>query len=310
MYRVEHARERGKRRLQRGLTVGIVREEAKRSTDQGVGLAQFVSNPVETVGEGDVTRPRHQQTERDRLRVAIRKRFIGRAREQEFPPVLREVRERSRPLVQLLRNLFAQQPAEAGGDDSELGRRAGWLRFPLEEVSEQRYETVRRCQLAAGCRDIALQMNDPPLKLAVPPKAERVAVGVDQIGKGLELRPLLLIVLVLEAARISPLARRFDFDKANQGVSACDGIVGPRLEVSERSLADCHDCTGWKSRELGQIPNKSFQRRAQLVLRRTARTGVRELRFRFGAKRGNGLLKCHARSLASSRPTNPSDTRR
>ena len=166
---VKHARERGERRLQCCLVVGIVGEKAKRRTDQRVGLAQLLGDPVETVGEVDVTRPRHQQAKRDRLRVAIRKRFIRRAREQKFPPVLREVRERSRPLLQLLHHLFAKQPAEAGSDISELRSRAGWLRFPLKEVGEQRHEAVRCGKLVASCRDIALQVNDLPLELAAPP---------------------------------------------------------------------------------------------------------------------------------------------
>ena len=104
-----------------------------------------------------------------RLRVAVRKRCICRAWEQELSPVRREVRERGRPLAQLLRNFFAEQAAEAGRDDGELRCRMRRLRLPLEEVGEQRYEAVRRGQLVAGALDIALQVNDLPLKLAVPP---------------------------------------------------------------------------------------------------------------------------------------------
>ena len=62
-------------------------------------------------------------------------------------------------------------------------------------------------------------MNDTPLQLTVSPKAELVAIGVNQIRKGLELRPLLLVVLVVESAGISSLARCLQFDETDQGIS-------------------------------------------------------------------------------------------
>ena len=147
---VEHPREGSERGLQRRLVVGVVGEEAKRGADEGVGVAQLPGHPVEAVGEDDVARPRHQEPEGDRLRVAVREGFVRGVREQEPAPVRREVGERGRAAPQLLRHLFAQQAAEAGGGVGELPGRTGRSRFPLEEVGEQGHEAVGRGQL--GCQ--------------------------------------------------------------------------------------------------------------------------------------------------------------
>ena len=81
-----------------------------------------MGNPVETIGEGNVARPGHQKTEGNGLRVAVGERFIGGVGKQEFPPVGREVRERSRPSAQLLGHLFAEEAAKAGRGCGELLR--------------------------------------------------------------------------------------------------------------------------------------------------------------------------------------------
>ena len=177
-------------------------------------------------------------------------------------------------MAQLLCNLFAKQAAEAGRDDGKLRRRMRRLRLPLEEVGEQRYEAVRRGQLVAGGLDIALHVNHRSHKLSIPPEAEAIAVRVDQVGEGLELRPLLLVVRVLEAARIGPLAGCLDLDEADEGVCASDGVVRPRLEIGKRGFANRHDSAARQSREFAEVLDEPFQRRAKLILRCTARTRV------------------------------------
>ena len=296
VHRVEHPREGGERGLQRRLVVGIVGEEAERGADEGVGVAQLAGHLVKATTQDDVARPRHQQAEGDRLRVAVREGFVRRAREQELAPVRREVRERGRAAPQLLRHLFAEQPAEAGGGVGQLPGRPGRLRLPLEEVGEQGHEAVGGGQLGAGGLHVALQLNDLPCEFPVAPEAEAVAVRVDEVREGLELRPLLPVVRVAEAAGVGSLPRRLDLDEADQGVSAGDGVVGPRLDVGERCLADHDYGARAQPRKHGKVRDEGLQRRAQLILGRSARTGVRELRFRFKPESGDGLLKLHARS--------------
>ena len=199
-------------------------------------------------------------------------------------------------MPQLLRHLFAQQPTEAGSGIGKLPGRSGRLRLPLEEVGEQRHDAVGGGQLAARGLHVGLQSNNFPFKLAIAPEAESVAVRVDEIREGLELRPLLPVVRFSEAAGVGSLPRRLDLDEADQSVSEGDGVVGPRLDVGERRLADHDHGTGAQPRKLGEIRDERFQRRAQLILRRSAGTRIRELGFRFKPESGDGFLKRHARS--------------
>jgi hypothetical protein len=54
----------------------------------------------------------------------------------------------------------------------------------------------------------------------------------------LELVPLLLIVRVLEPARIGALARRLDLDEADQRLADSDGKIGPGFQIGKGCLAD------------------------------------------------------------------------
>ena len=144
----------------------------------------------------------------------------------------------------------------------------------MKKVGKQRYEIVWGGQLAADGRNIALQMNELPLNLAIPPEAEAVAIRVDQIRQGLELRPLLPVMLVSEAAGIGPLAGRLYLNEADQGVVARDGIVGPRLEIGERGFSDRHDSARRQSREFGDVRDERLQGSTQLILWCAARSRV------------------------------------
>ena len=109
----------------------------------------------------------------------------------------------------------------------------GGCGLPLKEVGEQRYEVPRGCQLVASRSHIAPQVNDIRLQLTVSPKAESVAIAVDQIRKGLKLGPLLLVMTVMESARIGALARCLQFDETDQTTLSRDRIVWSSLEVGD-----------------------------------------------------------------------------
>src|SRR5436853_5138931 len=99
-------------------------------------------------------------------------------------------------------------------------------------------------------------MDDRAFKLAVAPQAERVAVGINQVWQGLQLSPLILVMRIVELARIGALARRLDFDEPDKGVADRDRVVRARLEVSKRGLADTMDGAGAQTADLGQVPHK------------------------------------------------------
>ena len=68
------------------------------------------------------------------------------------------------------------------------------------------------------------------MELAVAPQRERVPVSVYEIGKGLQLVPLLLVVLVLEPPWIGALAWGLYLHKADEGIFHFDCVVGARLK--------------------------------------------------------------------------------
>ena len=75
----------------------------------------------------------------------------------------------------------------------------------------------------------------------VTPDAERVAVGVEQVGKGFQFVPLLAVMFVGEPARVRPFTRRLNLDKAHQRVANRNGIVWPRREVRKSAFTDKAD---------------------------------------------------------------------
>jgi hypothetical protein len=85
----------------------------------------------------------------------------------------------------------------------------------LQKVADNRQQGGRRGELVARRLNVAVKHDNLVLKLAIPPQAEGVAIGIQEVRQALELRPLLLVVLVREAARIGTLAGRFDLDEAD-----------------------------------------------------------------------------------------------
>ena len=86
---------------------------------------------------------------------------------------------------------------------------------------------ARECR--TGARDVALEPDDRSREISATPERELIAVGVEQVRNRLELRPLLFVMTITEAARIGSLPRRLHFDEADEGALHGDGIVGPCL---------------------------------------------------------------------------------
>ena len=108
--------------------------------------------------------------------------------------------------------------------------------MPLKEVTKQRYQRGRCRELLARRLDIAIELDDVAFQRAVPPEAEGVAVGINQVRQGPELLLLLPIVPILETPRIGALAGRLDLDEAHQSVVEGYSVVGTRLEVGKRKF--------------------------------------------------------------------------
>ena len=70
-------------------------------------------------------------------------------------------------------------------------------------------------------------------QLAVLPKAERVAVRIDEIGQRLEFFPLLFVVRVFELARVGAFSRCLQFNEPGQRLVNRHCIVRARLEVAD-----------------------------------------------------------------------------
>jgi hypothetical protein len=81
-------------------------------------------------------------------------------------------------------------------------------------------------------------VNDLADQFAVAPQAEGIAIGIEQVGKRLQLIPLILVVRVREFPWIGALARRLDFNEADKGVADGDGIIRACLEMRKRRFAN------------------------------------------------------------------------
>lgn len=83
-------------------------------------------------------------------------------------------------------------------------------------------------------------------------------------------------MLVIETARVRTFSGRFDLDEANKRFADNDGKVRTRLDIGERRLADQLDRPDSEPADLRQVLYESFQRTAQLVLRRPGYCDVRQ----------------------------------
>ena len=233
VHRVEHAGERAERGLERGLILGVVGEQTERGTDERVRFRQLGGDLLEASGKTNFFRPRHEQAEGDGLRVAIGEGFVVCFREEKFAPVGGERGEGFAAKFELLSDFIAQEPAKARADVSEVFRAARRDGFPAEEILEER-EQARRCrERVTGCFDVAEERDDGIDQLAILPKAERVAVGVEDVRQRAQFFPLGLVVRIAELARVRAFARRFQFHKTDERVMNGDRVIRPRLQFAE-----------------------------------------------------------------------------
>ena len=121
-------------------------------------------------------------------------------------------------------------------------------------------------------------------EFAVAPKAEAVAVGIDEVRQGLELAPLRLVVRVGEFARVAALARRLDLDEADKRIVDDDGVVRPGLQLRERRFADKRQAGRRKAAERREFVEKPLERRPKLIFGRAGNGGIVELGLGFGAE--------------------------
>ena len=101
-----------------------------------------------------------------------------------------------------------------------------------------------RGELVSAGGNIAVEPHDAH-RFPVPPKRERLAVGVEQVGKRLQLGPLALVVRIFELPRVSALPGRLHFNEPYQRLgfpgSYRDGEIGAGLSTGKRRFADQSD---------------------------------------------------------------------
>jgi hypothetical protein len=95
-----------------------------------------------------------------------------------------------------------------------------------------------------------------------------------------------------EFSRVRALPRRLDFDETDKRVIDADGVIGPRLQMAERRLADERQPGGRQIVEVGEIADQPLQRRPQLIFRRPRYGGIVQLGAGLGAKGRNHAGEC------------------
>jgi hypothetical protein len=159
--------------------------------------------------EFDVLRTRHQEAKRNSLRVSIRERLVRRVREKEVPPVRRKSSKCLALQSQLLRYFIPQQSTKTSRGVSQIFGTLGRDGIPAQEIFKEVQQTCRGFQVAARRFDVADQVDEWTNQLAILPKAKGVAIRVDEVRKGTEFSPLLLVMEIFELTRVSSLARGF-----------------------------------------------------------------------------------------------------
>ena len=253
-------------------------------------MGEFAGDLFKTGGELDIFRAGHQQSERHGLGVAVGEGLVVRLGEEKLAPIRRQRSERCTFQSQLLGHFIPQQPAEAGADASQffgVARRNG---FPTEESLEQAQQARRRLKFVARRFDVSDQREHRIHQLPVLPKAERIPIRVDQIGKRVEFLPLRFVMRVFELPWIGALARRFQFNESHQRLVNGNGVVGARLQVADRGFAHGSDSGLGEAGKLRQVREQLLEWRAELVLRFALRAWIGQLGFGFGSEGGDGRL--------------------
>jgi antitoxin CptB len=107
---------------------------------------------------------------------------------------------------------------------------------------------------------------------------------------------VILVVRIVEAARVGPLAGRLHFDEADEGIADGRGEIRTRLQVSKSCLANELNSAA-QAADLSQILHERFKRSAQLIFWRTAYGRVRQLRFCTRTEIRNGACDRFPRQL-------------
>ena len=126
-------------------------------------------------------------------------------------------------------------------------------------------------------------------ELAVSPKAEGVAVGIDEIGEGLEFSPLLLVMPVLELRRVGALSRGLDLDETDQRAVSRDREIGTDHQVGQPRLTHKLGILGSQAAQYGYRFDEGHEGRAKLLLGLADDGGVAQGRLGGDAKLRNRL---------------------
>src|SRR5450756_299686 len=107
----------------------------------------------------------------------------------------------------------------------------------MQEALEETQETGGSLQFVARRFDVSDQTDYRIDQLSVLPKAECIAVRVDQIREGTQPVPLGLVMRVFELPRIGSFAWRFQFHESHEGVVNGNRVVGTRFQIADRRFA-------------------------------------------------------------------------
>ena len=295
---VQHARQCVQRRLQRLLVGFFLSQNIERRTDQRVRFLELDRRQFDAVFQRNVEGARRQQAEGHGLRIAVGELRVAGIGKQQLAPVFLQMLQAAMARRHLLQDLLSEQATEArAGMRKGLG--AGWrLRRPAQKVRDERAQRLRRLELRAGGFDIAFEQDDFSSGFAVAPKAEPVAVGIDEIGQGLEFAPLRLVVGVGESAWVAALARRLDLDEADKCIADADRVIRPRQQMRERRLADERQAARRDCVERREFVEQPLERRPELIFGGPCDCRIVQFRPGRDAERRNDVRKCRSLQCA------------
>ncbi|WP_211219599.1 hypothetical protein [Nevskia ramosa] len=135
----------------------------------------------------------------------------------------------------------------------------------MQEVLEQGKQAGTGHELIAGDLNIAIQLDDRPLQLAVPPEAESIAIAIHQVRQAGQLLPLSLVMRILEPTWVGTLARCLQFNETDQRAVDRHRVVRPGLQIGNRGFADRRQLVRRNGAKPAQVAQQLFERRTKLV---------------------------------------------
>jgi len=115
-------------------------------------------------------------------------------------------------------------------------------------------------------------------------------------------------MVFLEPPRVGPLARGLYLDEADKGAPCRHRVVGTGLESREGGFSDSDNLPRFEEENLRQVRDQAFERRPELIFRRTRRAAAGKLQLERCTKAGHGvgewssLRQARSRSTRSGRP--------